>query len=146
MKKNKEIIKEIFILTLVCIAIACVLSVILYMYSPTSKFVPSKVSYSTPENVSQEISSTNEIETVTPVTITYELDETNIDNSKKNGSYDPGKRNPFEKVETENTEDSQNQENTNDKNTNSTTSTSNSSNTSSNSTNTTSYLPETGTK
>ena len=144
--KAKSIIKEIFILTLILIAIALILAIILYNYSPSKKALPNKVEYSTPDNISQEIGSMDDIEGTTPVTITYELDETNIKNSKKSGSYNSGKQNPLE-----NTKDGESG-NTKDTNTssNNTTSTSNSSSkeNSSNSTtnNTTSYLPQTGTK
>ena len=151
--KAKSIIKEIFILTLILIAIALILAIILYNYSPSKKALPNKVEYSTPDNISQEIGSMDDIEGTTPVTITYELDETNIKNSKKSGSYNSGKQNPFADVEKpeENTKDGESGD-TKDTNTstNSTTSTSNSSSkeNSSNSTtnNTTSYLPQTGTK
>ena len=150
--KAKSIIKEIFILTLILIAIALILAIILYNYSPSKKALPNKVEYSTPDNISQEIGSMDDIEGTTPVTITYELDETNIKNSKKSGSYNSGKQNPFADVEKpeENTKDGES-ENTKDTNTSTnSTSTSNSSSTekSSNSTtnNTTSYLPQTGTK
>lgn len=145
MKKTKSIVKEIFILTLILIAISLVLAIILYNYSPSKKALPNKIEYATPENISQEISSMSDVEGTTPVTITYELDETNIKNSKKSGSYNSGRQNPFGDVEKP-------EENTKDVNTstNSTTSTSNSSSkeNSSNSTtnNTTSYLPNTGTK
>lgn len=147
--KTKSVLKEVFILALALVAIALVLAIILYGYSPLRTTLPSKVEYATPENVSQEISSMSEAEGTTPVTITYELDETNINNSKKSGSYNSGRQNPFgdvKKPEENNTEDGES-ENTKD-NKNNTTSTSNSSSTTSqsNSTNTTSYLPDTGTK
>ena len=150
--KRQTIVKEIFILALVLVAIGLVLSIILYNYSPSKKALPNKVAYTTPENVSQEISSMSDAEATTPVTITYELDETNIKNSQKSGVYNSGRPNPFGDVEKpeENTKDGES-ENTNETNTTTNgTSTSNSSSTgsSSNSTtnNTTSYLPQTGTK
>ena len=149
MKKTKTIIKELAIMFLVIVAIVLILEIILYSYSPTGKIVPNKISYSTPENISEEIASSTDTGT-TPVTITYELDETNINNSKKNGSYDSGKQNPFAKPKTETaTTEDEASESTNE-NSNNTTSQTNSSSTgsSSNSTtnNTTSYLPQTGTK
>lgn len=142
--KGKTIVKEIFILALVLVAIGLVLSIILYNYSPSKKALPNKVAYTTPENVSQEISSMSDAEATTPVTITYELDETNIKNSQKSGVYNSGRPNPFGDVDKP-------EENTNETNTTTNgTSTSNSSSkeNSSNSTtnNTTSYLPQTGTK
>ena len=105
--KGKTIVKEIFILALVLVAIGLVLSIILYNYSPSKKALPNKVAYTTPENVSQEISSMSDAEATTPVTITYELDETNIKNSQKSGVYNSGRPNPFGDVNKpeENTKD-----------------------------------------
>lgn len=149
--KGKKIAKEIFILALVLVAIGLVLSIILYSYSPSKKALPNKIAYTTPENVSQEISDMSDVEGTTPVTITYELDETNIKNSQKSGSYSSGRQNPFGDVDKPegNTKDGES-ENTNETNTttNSTSTSSSSSTGSSNSTtnNTTSYLPQTGTK
>ena len=142
--KKRLILREIFILALALLAISLVIAILLYGYSPSKKALPNKVSYTTPENVSQEISSMSDAEATTPVTITYELDETNIKNSQKSGVYNSGRPNPFGDVDKP-------EENTNETNTTTNgTSTSNSSSTgsSSNSTtnNTTSYLPQTGTK
>lgn len=150
MKNTKSIFKEIIILILVLIALALVLAILLYGYSPSGKIVPSKVAYTTPENISEEISSSAEAETTTPVTITYELDETHINNSKKSGSYDSGKQNPFAKPvaeTTENTEDSGNtneNQNTNDNNNTNTTSSGNTASTAAK--NETQYLPSTSGK
>ena len=131
--KAKKILKEILILALVLIAITLIFSIILYSYSPTKRAVPNKVEYATPENVSQEISTMSDIDASTPVTITYELDETNINNSKKRGSYNSGRQNPFgdiAKPEQGNTENGEsgntNEENkNNNQNVKDTTSTSN---------------------
>lgn len=148
MKKTKSIFKEAFILILILIAIALILAIILYNYSPSKKALPNKIEYATPENVSQEIGSMSDVEGTTPVTITYELDETNIKNSKKSGSYNSGRENPFADVEKpeENTNDgeSENTKDTNSTSTSNSSSTGNSSNSTTN--NTTSYLPQTGTK
>ncbi len=150
MKKTKNIFKEVFIVLFICVAIALVLMIILYGYNPSNKIVPSKISYTTPENVKQEIVSSGE-ETTTPVTITYELDETNIDNSRKSGSYNSGRQNPFADIQqeaeatTQTTEDSGNTNSKTNENTSSKNSSTDSAN-SSKQTNETHYLPDTGTK
>ena len=102
MQKAKNIFKEFFILMLVLAAITLVIAIILYGYSPTKKIVPSKISYQTPENISEEIKSQADTKAGTPITITYQLDETHINNSKKSGSYNSGKNNPFAKPESQN--------------------------------------------
>lgn len=142
----KTLIKEIVIFLLVFIAIALVLAILLYSYSPSGKIVPNKVAYEVPEDIKEEISS-SDIETAMPVTITYELDETQINNSKKSGSYTSGKQNPFASPSKQNTESTEegNKE-TNDNSSNSNVNNTSSGNNSSNAQNETHYLPQTGTK
>lgn len=139
----KNFIKEMVIFVLIIIALILIVAIFMYSYSPTGKLIPNKVSYQTPENIKEEISS-SDIEKTTPVTITYELDETQINNSKKSGSYNSGKQNPFVKEATEITEDGDktkdNSPSGDGKNT-----TSSEKNSSENK-NETHYLPESGTK
>ena len=147
--KKKSIIKEIFIFLLVLVAVALVLAILLYSYSPSGKIVPNKVAYETPEDIKGEISSTD-IETTTPVVVSYELNETQISNSKKAGSYVSGKQNPFaspNKQTTESTEEGNNStnDNSNNQNTSDNSNNTSSGNNSSN-TNETQYLPNNGTK
>ena len=52
----KSVLKEIFIMLLLCIAIVLILGVIFYNYIPTNKTIPNKLAeYTTPENVKAEI-------------------------------------------------------------------------------------------
>ena len=51
----KSIIKEIIIMLLLCVAILLILGVLFYDYIPSNKVVPSKIAYSTPENIQEEI-------------------------------------------------------------------------------------------
>ncbi len=143
MQKAKNIFKEFFILMIILATITLIFLIILYGYNPTKKIVPNKISYQTPENINSEIESIADTQNSTPVTITYELDETQINNSKKAGSYNSGKQNPFAKPEVEegkNSEDSTNEDNNNNKNT-----TSENNNTSTKN-NETRYLPSTSGK
>ena len=91
---KKTVMKEIIIMLLLCLAILLVLGVLFYDYIPSNKIVPNKVAYTTPENISSEL--TEDINNGAMVNITYQLDDSQIDVSKKNKEYDPGKQNPFD--------------------------------------------------
>lgn len=145
MQKAKNIFKEFFILMLIVTAITLIFLIILYGYNPTTKIVPNKISYQTPENINSEIQSIADTQSSTPVTITYELDETQINNSKKDGSYNSGKQNPFAKPKVEESQDTEDSENTNENNNNNKNTTSENNNTSTKN-NETRYLPSTSGK
>ena len=51
----KNIIKEIIIMLLLCLAIILILGVILYEYVPSNKILPEEVSYVTPQNIKEEL-------------------------------------------------------------------------------------------
>lgn len=87
----KSIIKEI-LLTIVLIAvILLVLAIVLYDYNPIVKTIPEAVKYEISKEDSEEIN-TEVIPNDTKVIITYEVDNTDLNNSE---DYNPGKRNPF---------------------------------------------------
>ena len=97
----KAIIKEIFIMLLLCVAIVLVFGVIFYDYIPTNKAVPNKLeAYVTPENIQEEID--EEIIEMNKVEVSYEITESDLDLYKQTHSYTPGKRDPFS-PSTENT-------------------------------------------
>ena len=90
----KAIIKEIFIMLLLCVAIVLVFGVIFYDYIPTNKAVPNKLeAYVTPENIQEEID--EEIKEMNKVEVSYEITESDLDMNKQTHSYTPGKRDPF---------------------------------------------------
>jgi hypothetical protein len=90
----KAIIKEIFIMLLLCVAIVLVFGVIFYDYIPTNKAVPNKLeAYVTPENIQEEID--EEIMEMNKVEVSYEITESDLDMYKQTHSYTPGKRDPF---------------------------------------------------
>ena len=106
----KSVFKEIFIMLLLCVAIALILGVMFYNYIPTNKAVPSKLAeYSTPENVRAEIDQeTSEQE---KQEITYEIDGSDLKLYKQTNSYTTGKANPFAaSTSTENKENTDNNE------------------------------------
>ena len=91
----KAVLKEICILILLCVAILLVFGVLFYDYIPTNKIVPNKVAYKIPEEVREEL----EIEiddTRESITLTYDVDSTDLRRYTNSGSYVPGKANPFE--------------------------------------------------
>lgn len=127
----KSVIKEIIIVLLMCLAIILVLGILLYEYVPTSKTLPNKVSYTTPENVKQELLSSSDVDD-TQVIVTYEVDQDDLSNYKKVKDYVPGKADPFSSYETTDSDSTDNSSSTGGSSSNSS-STSNS-NTSTNTT------------
>lgn len=120
----KNIIKEIFIMLLLCLAIVLILSVVFYDYNPINKVVPTTIKYSMPDELAEikEELETKLISQEEQVIRTYEVTEDEIDLYKKT-NYDPGKANPFEvyKVDTnENTNTNNNNSNTTNNNSNTT--------------------------
>ena len=144
----KNIIKEIIIVLLLCLAIILILGVLLYEYVPSNKVIPEKVSYVTPEKVKEELNKADSANIIT--TYEYNVEASDLNNYKRVSDYVPGKQNPFS---------SYNSQSTGGENTttgNSSTSTGNNNATSGNagsSTNTTNntssegtYIPNHGTK
>ena len=113
----KNIIKEIIIMLLLCLAIILILGVILYEYVPSNKILPEEVSYVTPQNIKEELKNSDSIEE-DKVILTYEIDESDLTNYQKIKDYKPGKVNPFSTYE-EKTEENQSQNGQNTTNNNS---------------------------
>lgn len=90
----KTILRETIIILLLCLAIILVLGVVLYNYVPINKIVPEEVSYTQTEEVKKAIEESVSAEN-TQVILTYEIDETDLDNYEKVKDYKPGKTNPF---------------------------------------------------
>lgn len=92
----KTIIKEIFIILLVCIAIVLVMALVFYEYVPSNKSIPAKVeAYKTPANIQTEITE-NTIESYTTQEHDYTIENTDLSKYQASQSYNPGKANPFE--------------------------------------------------
>ena len=114
----KSIIKEIFIMLLLCVAIVLILGVIFYDYIPANKAVPNKLAtYTTPENIQEEID--EEITQMNKVEVSYEITGADLSLYKQTNSYTTGKPDPFsastvvENVNTEGTGGGSNGGNTN---------------------------------
>ena len=140
----KNIVKEIIIILLLCLAIILLLGILLYEYAPMSKTVPNPVSYTTPEEVQQELSSSSDVDD-SQIIMTYEVDSTDLNNYERINDYQPGKANPFSSYETSGENTTSNGSSTGGSN-----SSSGSSNSSSSSSNTTpsggEYFQDKGTK
>lgn len=101
----KKTAKKINILGIMFIVISLVIVILLFGYFPNGKVVPSKVSYTIPSEVEKEISNKDD-EVVTPIKVTYEINDDDINESKSSGSYNAGKSNPFASTESQINEDS----------------------------------------
>lgn len=140
---TKTIIKEIIIMLLLCLAIILVLGVLLYEYVPSNKIIPEEVSYTTPQDIQEELSKSEDVE-ADDVILTYSIDASDLDNYERINTYVPGKPNPFSSYETAGEDTNQNGSSTGESS-NSGTNGSGSSNTST-STGGSEYYPDTGTK
>ena len=90
----KSIIKEIFIILLLCIAVCLVFGVVFYDYIPTNKVIPSTVeAYKTSNTIKDEIN--QEIVDYPKHYITREITDSDLTIKQKEKGYDSGKANPF---------------------------------------------------
>lgn len=92
----KSVIKETFIMLLLCIAIGLILGILFYDYIPTNRVIPSKEAYLTPENVKIEIN--EQITEIEKTEISYEITDSDLNIYKQTSSYKPGKKDPFSLV------------------------------------------------
>lgn len=146
----KNIVKEIIIVLLLCLAIILILGILLYEYAPMSKTIPNPVSYKTPEDVQQELATSADVDE-NQIIMTYEIDSTDLNNYERINDYQPGKANPFSSYVTsgENTTTSGSSTGGNNSSSGNSTSSSSSSNTSSGGSTTTSggqFFQNKGTK
>ena len=95
---TKNLIKELIIVLLLCLAIILLLGILLYKYVPTTKTIPNPVSYSTPENVKQELQESKSVDEE-EIIMTYKIDSNDLNNYKRVQNYRPGKANPFSTYE-----------------------------------------------
>lgn len=144
----KNIIKEIIIVLLLALAIILILGVLLYEYVPANKIIPERVSYTTPENVKEELETNENIDS-SELDITYHIDSTDLSNYKKTQDYVPGKKNPFSSLEpttTQNTNGATNTTTSNNNQNSGTETTQNKTNTNEDTETSSGYLPDKGTK
>ena len=140
----KNVIKEMVIILLLCLAIILVLGLLLYEYVPTGKIIPEEVSYTTPSEIKEEINKGENVEDE-QVILTYSVDSTDLRNYERINTYVPGKTNPFSSYDTSSTQGN-NTTNGSQNNGNGSSSNTNSGNNNSNSSTGGTYLPDKGTK
>lgn len=103
----KSIIKEIFIIILLVIAIILILGIIFYDYRPSNKKIPSKVAeYTLSEEMSEELNETLTAAETQNIIKTYRVDSTDLGRYEESDDYNKGKANPF--AAPSNTDNSQN--------------------------------------
>ncbi len=112
----KSVIKEIFIILLLSIAILLILGILFYEYIPINKVVPEKEAYTTPDEVKNEID--EEISESQKIEVTYEVTDADLNVYEQTGSYSEGKANPFalEEITDENKTNDDEQKDTNSNN------------------------------
>ena len=144
----KKVIKEIIIMLLLCLAIILILGVLLYEYVPSNKIIPDEVSYTTPQDIKEELSKGEGVED-DQVILTYSKDATDLNNYERINTYVPGKTNPFSSYDTSSSSGEGNNQNNgstgNDTSSNNSNGTSNTNNSDDDTTNS-GYFPDRGTK
>lgn len=114
----KSVMKEIFIILLLSVAILLILGILFYDYIPINRVIPEREAYVTPDNVLQELSES--ITETEKVEVTYEVTDSDLNVYKQTGSYTEGKVNPFALEETNtNTNTESNSDNNNNNGSNS---------------------------
>lgn len=104
----KSVLKEIIIVLLLCLAIILILGILLYEYVPIAKTIPNEVSYTTPENVKQELLSSSDVDD-SQIIMTYEVNSEDLSNYRRVQDYVPGKANPFSSYETQEDDEEENE-------------------------------------
>lgn len=89
---TKNIVREIIIILLLCLAIILLLGILLYEYVPMNKTVPNTEAYTTPSNVKSELKEENANGDLIQ---TYEINNSDLDDYKRVQNYKPGKADPF---------------------------------------------------
>ncbi len=110
----KSIIKEIFIMLLLCIAIILILGILFYDYIPANRVIPTKEAYVTPNDVKEEIN--EQITEIEKTEISYEITDADLNIYKQSSSYKPGKKDPFSLTQTSENPGTTNTDNNNDNN------------------------------
>ena len=112
----KSIVKEIFIMLLLCVAIILVLGILFYDYIPANKVIPTKEAYTTSDEVKTEIE--EEVTEMKKTEVSYEITDSNLNLYKQTSSYKPGKPDPFSLEETSSSGSGNNSNNNNKVDTN----------------------------
>ena len=91
----KNILKEVIIVLILCIAILLLLSVLFYDYNPITKVVPNKVAYNTPDDIAEVLQEENVDTIIQTEKRVYKIDGSDLNIYQRSQTYDPSKENPF---------------------------------------------------
>ena len=103
----KNVIKEVFIMLLLCATLALVLAVVFYDYIPINKVVPEPIAYVMPKelaDVKEELGNSF-IDESEDLVVSYSIEPEDLIGFKQTKEYEAGKANPFEVYEEETDED-----------------------------------------
>lgn len=121
----KTIVKELFILILLSIAIVFALGIFMYDYVPIGKVIPEEVRYVQPNEVASEINNRQNVTfDLYNNNITYEVNGIDLNVYQKTNEYVNGKANPFEAYSSNTSNKTTNTNKNTNKNTNTNTNTS----------------------
>lgn len=89
-----RIVKEIFIMCLLCLAIVIILGVLFYEYIPSAQTFPKPLKYEKDENIVEILKETETTTNTQIVLKSYNINQDDL-NLYKQQDYDAGKTNPF---------------------------------------------------
>ncbi len=95
----KNVIKELIIILLLCLAIILILGILLYEYVPMTKTIPNPVSYTVPEGVEEELNDASDEVLLSFDNNSEQIDSTELNNYERINNYQPGKADPFSSYE-----------------------------------------------
>ena len=95
----KNVIKELIIILLLCLAIILILGILLYEYVPMTKTIPNPVSYTVPEGVEEELNDASDEVLLSFDNNSEQIDSTELNNYERINDYQPGKADPFSSYE-----------------------------------------------
>lgn len=91
----KTILKEIFIMCLLCVVITLVLGILFYEYMPTNDPLPSMISYKPNEKIAEQIEEIDLATKNTSIIQTYSMSGSDLSMYKAQNIYVSGKIDPF---------------------------------------------------
>lgn len=97
----KTVIKEVFIMCLLCVVIVLVLGILFYEYTPTQKALPVMIAYKPSQNIAEQIEEIDLASKNTAIIKSYSIGSGDLSMYRAQNLYVSGKKDPFAKVEQE---------------------------------------------
>ena len=92
----KSVLREVFFMFLIIVAILFGLGVLFYDHIPINKVVPNKVSYKVSEDIKEELETSVELQEMQEQTISYSVSAHDLRQYEQSGDYVKGNPNPFQ--------------------------------------------------